>query len=669
MRKLLPRSPRQDIAPEPPSRAKRTQVQTACEACRKRKIKCDNRRPECSQCVLSGKECYFPASRNRAGQEELAHKLQAVSETESSLRMILDLLREGPETQSTQLLRNIQAASSINDFVESFSDASLLLNHALLPSTLSSLPAENIQVYSPSSVASRLPETQEPFAVADDIVAKFPHGILPLSQWTSLSMDDRYLTHLLALFATWDNTLSNIVFRSTFLKDLQLGPAEPRKFCSSFLVHSIIAVSHLYISQGASLPHVKELRSNGRVFADEALRILSNERQHPSITLVQGLALLWTYEVNYGNKVQAVALLDEFYYVHGNLGLSDIEIPGTDGAQAPQDPQLAAEWQVISSIVWAIFCLEAKLSLSLSRAMRIKRPRILKSFESAYLSLFASHDAPENSWSPYPDDCWPQQSLFREVFTLECQLAELIQEASWFFAPTEHKSSVQSYDEINAIYEKLLRWGACTSRGFLTNNSLLPSLLFLNVTYEMALLKLLSCLCRFHIQDRIHESAESTQASYGASVISNLWVYRAVYGIRHEYWLMQACQAAVIPVVVRLGADLSMSKPVMMACQLLYSIGEFLPVANESLWSVKDLAHRHAVSLPKDCRTLYSRLAVRTGRITLRDVVIPNLGSGDGSLATEASRSSYKDVTFAVQIEDICDATERGGGGDLNDQI
>lgn len=111
--------------------------------------------------------------------------------------------------------------------------------------------------------------------------------------------------------------------------------------------------------------------------------------------------------------------------------------------------------------------------------MRIKRPRILKSFESAYLSIFASHDAPESSWSPYPDDCWPRQSLFREVFTLECQLAELIQEASLFFAAREHKSLVQSYDETKAIYEKLLRWGACTSRGFLTNNGLLPSLLFL----------------------------------------------------------------------------------------------------------------------------------------------------------------------------------------------
>lgn len=49
--------------------------------------------------------------------------------------MILDLLREGSETQSTQLLRNIQAASSIDDFVESFSVANLLLNHALLPSS------------------------------------------------------------------------------------------------------------------------------------------------------------------------------------------------------------------------------------------------------------------------------------------------------------------------------------------------------------------------------------------------------------------------------------------------------------------------------------------------------------------------------------------------------
>jgi hypothetical protein len=95
------------------------------------------------------------------------------------------------------------------------------------------------------------------------------------------------------------------------------------------------------------------------MFADEALRMLRDERQRPSITLLQGLIVLWIYEVNYGEKAQAIALLEEFYYFHSALGLSDLAMPAIDGIFLSQAPRLMREWQVLSCIVWGFFCLEA----------------------------------------------------------------------------------------------------------------------------------------------------------------------------------------------------------------------------------------------------------------------------------------------------------------------
>ena len=69
------------------------------------------------------------------------------------------------------------------------------------------------------------------------------------------------------------------------------------------------------------------LADHGRAFADEALQLLESERNYRSITLIQGLALLWVYEGNGGNKSPAVDLLKELYHIQGCLGLSTITVP------------------------------------------------------------------------------------------------------------------------------------------------------------------------------------------------------------------------------------------------------------------------------------------------------------------------------------------------------
>ncbi|KAH7199039.1 uncharacterized protein B0J16DRAFT_393027 [Fusarium flagelliforme] len=327
-------------------------------------------------------------------------------------------------------------------------------------------------------------------------------------------------------------------------------------------------------------------------------------------------------------------------------------MPTIDGIFPNQAPRLMRERQILSCIVWGFFCLEAKISLIFSRAMRIRKPEIPKTFEDPYLSVFANPDAPEYFWSPYPCDRQPRQSLYRQAISLECQLAVIIEEASRFFMPAEAGTPVSNYNETRAVKEKLHRWGTGALQRFLAHNTLLPSILFLETTYEMVFLKLLRRPCRFPLKDDAHESTASKRASYGASIISNLWVYRAAYGMRHEYWLTQACLAATSAIIFELDDNSSLSKSVVMACQLLYSIGEFLPVANEYLLAIKELSRQQTVDLPKACRIIFSGLAVRTGRIIVRGPVLLSLALGCTDTSA-GSPSASQEVVFSGLIEDI----------------
>jgi hypothetical protein len=111
--------------------------------------------------------------------------------------------------------------------------------------------------------------------------------------------------------------------------------------------------------------------------------------------------------------------------------------------------------------------------------MRIAKPKMPGTFEDAYTSIFAKPGAPEYFWSPYPRQCAPRQSFFREVISLECQLSEMIHDFSEVFAPTHCGIPASSYDETSALYDSLLRWGTRASQRFHTNGIFPPSFLFL----------------------------------------------------------------------------------------------------------------------------------------------------------------------------------------------
>jgi hypothetical protein len=93
-------------------------------------------------------------------------------------------------------------------------------------------------------------ETQYRYA-EDRVFIDLPGYTLPISRWTTVSNDDKLLSHLLMLFWTWDTICSGVIDRTIFEEDLKsLDPSSPSSsppdmllFCSPFLVNALLAVS------------------------------------------------------------------------------------------------------------------------------------------------------------------------------------------------------------------------------------------------------------------------------------------------------------------------------------------------------------------------------------------------------------------------------------------
>ncbi|KAF4976221.1 hypothetical protein FZEAL_7084 [Fusarium zealandicum] len=89
-----------------PLKRQRIGTQLACNACRKRKTRCDGQRPSCEACRRRGEKepCTYAESRNQT---------QSRKETEQILE-IFDLLKSGPESQALDILRTLRCHSDLD---------------------------------------------------------------------------------------------------------------------------------------------------------------------------------------------------------------------------------------------------------------------------------------------------------------------------------------------------------------------------------------------------------------------------------------------------------------------------------------------------------------------------------------------------------------------------
>ncbi|KAF7550216.1 hypothetical protein G7046_g8085 [Stylonectria norvegica] len=616
---------------------KRETVTIACERCRKRKTKCDGLRPSCQTCIEADLECEYAEFDSR--NDKVNGELQTAY---SALRGVVDALREVPMSESIEMLERLRSAKDLDE--------------VLAAGSTEIVPRRGT---SPTQAGIEIPDDRIQRLLAQGSIFGAPsisRGIrlrpvsLPISQWTRVSDDDELLTHCLTLFWTWDNTLTRLIHRGMFLRDLCAGKDAVNtlsengqmQFCSKLLVNAILAASTIHLSH---TEHASKFIPRGCKYADEAFRLFEVEGQIASFPLLQAAAVLWIYESNLGNSARAASLLAKMYELHAASGLIYAQAALRDCGEGERAERTR---EAVSLIAWGFYALDAKIGLTFERTMLISKPMITKAFQSSKWPKTAV-DSLDDLWFPYPTSPHPQLSYHAAGYFAECDLAELAEQIT-LQVVINRSSIVPDYENSKRLYFHLVEWQRSLPLRFNGDRSVLPVRIFLSLSFDILVIKLLEPFIQFSFLEFDGQTALSQSFLHSSHIVSSVWNYRTAFGVRHEYWLIQACRVAAMAVVLHLTPVTVQAETFLKACELLQEMGH-VPLANLILLTLRSIVTQGNIEVPALARTILAAEVVRKGSVQLQNVNVVGLG-GDWSNGSE-----LHDVVFN---EDIMRITELG---------
>ncbi|KAF6807801.1 nitrogen assimilation transcription factor nira [Colletotrichum sojae] len=606
LRPLLPLTSGQPptLLAYPPNSApkrKRPQVLGACNACRRRKVKCNGVRPTCHSCAASKTPCVYPVPEGLSQREAQKQKLTHVERAHENSRRVLEMLRASRDGVSHEILRQLQHSEQLDETIQAIADASL--SSRADERECFSASDEKVCVYSsplPPFLTDNLPCASSGGSPVSITAETANAGvILPVSRWTTVSQDDGLLTLLIDLFWTWDSTLSRLIDRDIFLAELAAADQQKTyRFCSPLLVNALLAVSCLHATRKLT-NSAEDLVGLARSFADRAFDLLEAESAWSSLTLLQAAAILWVYASNEGShrsRVRVANLNGLLQRAWASLGLgsSGSNVFGYSEKGPAHD---ASTWRALSSIAWGFYCFFAKMALVEFPYMLAPRPLRMKTFESPTAPSAGSQSSASSDGASTAAAAYQQ-----ELFSAECWLCEIAERLVSGFIRDGDRRAVLDARRCTALYNKLLCWKLSLPDHLNTSNSVLSPVLLLHATYDFVALKLLFTFTDRGGTDFEGRNAAALQLLHASSLTTNIWIYRGLYALRHEYWAAEQCRFVARALLPRLAAEPGSAAydVIGKACRVLHDLERdgASGRAGEMLRGVEEAARAEGVRIP-----------------------------------------------------------------------
>ncbi|KAI5921203.1 fungal-specific transcription factor domain-containing protein [Camillea tinctor] len=283
------------------ARLRRKNVSKACEACRKRRVKCDGKLPSCSQCLGRTSRCEYT-------QEE--------DKRRPASKSYVDLLRRRIRILEGILEANrIDINSAIADFVTH--ESSLMANSTPLEMGGQGIARGyyDLTEKAPLATMDGTLSRDESLNFDQDGEARYfgpTSGRLEFNKTgsratkTKLQFDQFCQTivdgddvpkkledHLINLYFTWEQPWCQVVDENLF----KTSRANKGPYFSPLLLNCMLCVGTRYDIQPDS---ISVNWDKGQLFLDKAEALLHYDLKWPSITTIQSLILLGTVYVSIG---------------------------------------------------------------------------------------------------------------------------------------------------------------------------------------------------------------------------------------------------------------------------------------------------------------------------------------------------------------------------------
>ncbi|KEQ68599.1 hypothetical protein M436DRAFT_58083, partial [Aureobasidium namibiae CBS 147.97] len=499
----------------------------ACDACRKRKTKCDGTRPTCQPCSIRDVVCVYAAEPDAPPIIALKRKYEAASVenrpnviSKQPNQELFEYLRSSDACHANNVFQRIRSGHDLENILSFIESGDLRKQLDLQPETrfryelpyVKHMPPELVinnqyldtLLHDTASLRLTDSESREarPSMSLPQIVYLRPfhaaHVIDPLiesakpSLWTSVCQDDDIMRRLLR-----NHFLCEFNFMSALQKDLFLENMNGQhgEFCSSLLVNAVLAyacVCDLNIPNRAEYWNSTSLTYK---FLVEAKRLWEIEALTPRISTVQAGIIL--------NGISNLSGLDQIgqTYLKQTIALANrlglfLDRPIKTSSEKSR--------QCMIYTAWALFCWDALVAFSIQQPPLLpgppQEPLPSSSVNPAWYGLF---------WLEYPGLDHPVDAHFASLFEHRARFRVVL--ARYCHAVFQrHRSPAWLARNAYLFRTQLVKWFGDLPACLQSGNIVLPAQLQLHMYYHQLMITIFEPLVNIQThqlpRDIVHES-------------------------------------------------------------------------------------------------------------------------------------------------------------------
>ncbi|KAL4949479.1 fungal-specific transcription factor domain-containing protein [Aspergillus filifer] len=579
-----------------PSRAKPRKYGFSCLVCRRRKVKCDGRRPRCVNCTRSSETCHYRDESTFVVRlmEDLEVKKARIKELESNIEELSALDSEARNCRLVELVAQLRQQARHHSPNDTRKTESSEPSPALIEGERQGLSDEvslagdvqysvgingapqyfgatsrfhslvDNRISAGSNVAEEASEVKEMEAYHQKWLtsnARFQQSWERLAhaniqQYTDADSD--ICSNLLQVYWAWQAPLHNCVYRRVFFRDMALGGP----YFSRFLFNIILAHACRHMPDHDARFSAYE---RGETFLREAMMLLIDEikQSKPRIPTIQGLLILGGRQCAVGKSSEGWLYTGMAIRMLMDLGLH----LKRDSVSMMKDLE-PDDLEVRKRLYLSVYAWDKSISLCLGRA-----PSLTEMLypPSTLLDLFDDHDV----WQPphilETDNLYPETKCHSTLtFKYFCHLAEMVNESY-------HTVYSEAADRINtsAIYaleKRLYSFHEQLPAALRVEDAthlqtcIPPHILCLNILYHTILILIFRPFFTWRWHSRLKEHPLSLRAqavctAQTAAVDEIFRAYGRLFHFQYQSYLVSYCvyTAATIDVQLMKHEDKTVS--------------------------------------------------------------------------------------------------------------
>ncbi|PLB49929.1 Zn(II)2Cys6 transcription factor [Aspergillus steynii IBT 23096] len=355
----------QNTSPQPPILQKNTgrprgkYTTKACEECRRRRAKCDGKKPSCSRCLQWQISCAYSdadTSRKPASKKYVLELRQRIESLEQLLKKhgIDPQESTEPKWWSSSSLSGPTGGEARDPTVEELTES---WGKLALDESLNFDRDGEMRYFGRTSGRLEFPPSSDTLQteVSASIVA--PVAALDWESESVYHLYDRVVIEvgvsksiqeeLLNLYFTWENPWFAVVDEMLYYEGINSGS----QYCSPLLHYCILAVGSLYSHKIDVRSDPNDPKTAGDIFVAKAKGYLYKSIESPSLTTVQAVTIIGTYYIAIGGDASC-------WLHHGmaNRLVLDLGL-NLDPAGFEETKTLShREIQLRRQIYWALYC-------------------------------------------------------------------------------------------------------------------------------------------------------------------------------------------------------------------------------------------------------------------------------------------------------------------------